>query len=78
MAIIKNVLKRNLPGIQSQRLWRTPRRPIVSTQSQLFQHPRSETRNVLLAIHTQMASPKKRIHNYKTAQAEEILPGLFL
>lgn len=39
MAIIKNVLKRNLPGIQSQRLWRTPRRPIVSTQSQLFQHP---------------------------------------
>lgn len=39
MAIIKNVLKRNLPGIQSQRLWRTPRRPIVPTQSQPFQHP---------------------------------------
>lgn len=36
--MVKNVLKRNLPGVQSQRLWRIPRRPIVSAQDPPFPH----------------------------------------
>lgn len=39
MSSTRNVLKRNLPGIQSQRLWRYPRRPTVSPQSSPFPRP---------------------------------------